>query len=536
MRSSFPNFEYGILTLAELEEGRRQYSTALAYYRMVLQINAQSIIALDSVGRCLMEKKKWRDARAAFEKVIVLEPNHKDANENLSKIRRVDYDKERLKRIPLAKRVNDFCMSWWTWHMFTHPKLWSIYSFFNPLKKSSADPNEHLDGFIDKSGEIVFRNKSLTVSADYSEFSQGLFCNQDGGRQATFINRTGNQAFEGTFDCAQSFSEDLAAVLKENKWGFIDPTGQYVIEPRFEEAMLFSQGLAAVQENSKWGFIDKAGEWVIHPVFEGVTSFFENRSAVRLNGKVGFIDSMGKFVIDPKFDEASCFSEGLARVVVYEGSIQRHLVSFISHDGDVVIDLNKVLSESAGSDLAPYYGISYFDESSCFNLFSYQSERAENSPQSWTYRPYNGVACTFQDRLFQNGLLKLCVNDKFGYIDQKGNFAIAPQFFSASSFSEGLALVSADAHSNDWWNEDNLRKQKFGFVDITGSFVIPPIYSKLSHSFSDGLARVHLLLGNRDVFIDQTGAIVLDVTDKKGRVGNFHEGLAPIEGRRRTLL
>ncbi|MCB0154437.1 MAG: WG repeat-containing protein, partial [Anaerolineae bacterium] len=37
--------------------------------------------------------------------------------------------------------------------------------------------------------------------------------------------------------------------------GFIDPTGQVVICPQFDRAGPFSEGLASVEVDGKWGFI-----------------------------------------------------------------------------------------------------------------------------------------------------------------------------------------------------------------------------------------------------------------------------------------
>ena len=48
------------------------------------------------------------------------------------------------------------------------------------------------------------------------------------------------------FDEAVKFSEGLAAVFIECRWGYIDKTGALVIKPQFKFASEFSEGLAAV--------------------------------------------------------------------------------------------------------------------------------------------------------------------------------------------------------------------------------------------------------------------------------------------------
>lgn len=61
----------------------------------------------------------------------------------------------------------------------------------------------------------------------------------------------------------------------------------------------------------------------------------------------------------------------------------------------------------------------------------------------------------------------------WGYIDKQGAMMIAPRFDSASSFSGGLGLVSADG--------------LFGYVDRTGSFAIRRQFNH-AESSADGRA------------------------------------------------
>ena len=44
------------------------------------------------------------------------------------------------------------------------------------------------------------------------------------------------------FDYVDDFSEDLARVKSEGKYGFVDRCGRIVVEPVFDEAISFSGG------------------------------------------------------------------------------------------------------------------------------------------------------------------------------------------------------------------------------------------------------------------------------------------------------
>jgi hypothetical protein len=97
-----------------------------------------------------------------------------------------------------------------------------------------------------------------------------------------------------------------------------------------------------------------------------------------------------------------------------------------------------------------------------------------------------------------------------GYLDADGKLAIAPQFRSASSFSEGLAEVSQDG--------------KHGFIDRTGTLVIPATFDE-TRSFREGLAAVRM--DQQWGFIDKTGAWAVPL--QPHLVASFSDGLARIE-------
>ena len=64
------------------------------------------------------------------------------------------------------------------------------------------------------------------------------------------------------FDDAFSFTENLAKVKLNNKWGFIDKTGKTIIPFEYEQAISFQNGKARVKKNGKWFWIDKTGKCV----------------------------------------------------------------------------------------------------------------------------------------------------------------------------------------------------------------------------------------------------------------------------------
>ncbi|GJL65067.1 MAG: hypothetical protein NPIRA05_00380 [Nitrospirales bacterium] len=69
------------------------------------------------------------------------------------------------------------------------------------------------------------------------------------------------------FELARKFSEGLAAVRVEGKYGYINPSGKIVIEPKFDQAGDFDQGLAVVGDGKAFGIINRSGDYVVEPLF-----------------------------------------------------------------------------------------------------------------------------------------------------------------------------------------------------------------------------------------------------------------------------
>lgn len=74
---------------------------------------------------------------------------------------------------------------------------------------------------------------------------------------------------------------------------FNDTLGVVTVPPRFNEGLPFSEELAAVKIDSRWGFIDEKGVLVIPTVFEQAKSFSNGRAEVVIDGKTYYIDKKG---------------------------------------------------------------------------------------------------------------------------------------------------------------------------------------------------------------------------------------------------
>ena len=93
---------------------------------------------------------------------------------------------------------------------------------------------------------------------------------------------------------------------------------------------------------------------------------------------------------------------------------------------------------------------------------------------------------------FSEGYAPIKDGNKWGFMNQKGEYPIQPQFDEVGLFSEGLAAVKVGI--------------KWGFVDGEGKWVIPPSFDGLGY-FSEGLAAAKI--GERWGFINKKGEKVI---------------------------
>ena len=200
------------------------------------------------------------------------------------------------------------------------PQFRKAYSFSEGLALVYID---YRPVFVDRSGTVVLRPEATSV--DVPGFSEGLaFAWPHGG----YIDRTGKVVIRlkrsSTYvNKGRPFSEGLAAVFIDGKWGFIDKTGKTAIEPRFDQAHPFYEGFAGVSVRQKgkphgwvkWHFIDHKGNALGGLELGYAWRFSEGLgSVVGVNGKWGFIDRTGTLVIEHQFDRVLTFSGGIARV------------------------------------------------------------------------------------------------------------------------------------------------------------------------------------------------------------------------------
>jgi len=113
---------------------------------------------------------------------------------------------------------------------------------------------------------------------------------------------------------------------------------------------------------------------------------------------------------------------------------------------------------------------------------------------------------------FKEGLARVLKNGKWGYINTKGKMIIAPYFRLCFSFLNGYAKASVD--NTNW-----------GLINTEGKFVIEPVYSDITSPGNEQVFAVKKTISSKWQLINIKKE---PVSDKEFTgVRDFSEGLAP---------
>ena len=150
--------------------------------------------------------------------------------------------------------------------------------------------------------------------------------------------KNGQMVIKANYDYASEFSEGLARVGKNGKYGFVNEKGKVIIPIRYVAASNFNYGLAVVKTiDNKCFFIDKTGKPFNENVYHDAKSFSEGLAAVQDQYyKYGFINTKGEVVIPQEYSVVSWFKEGIAAVGKSEGG--KTLYAYIDKNGNKLTD------------------------------------------------------------------------------------------------------------------------------------------------------------------------------------------------------
>ena len=159
--------------------------------------------------------------------------------------------------------------------------------------------------YLDKKGLEVFN-----VSAkEGSRCLGGIITVKDKSDKYYLVNKTGKQVNPKNWDAIGEFSDGLALVKENLKWGFIDMQGNKVIDLKFDAASGFTKGVAIVKLNDTFFLINKKGEPINNIKYEAAGNPDNGTFPVQKDKLAGLIDSKGNTIIDFKYNSIQFMAE-----------------------------------------------------------------------------------------------------------------------------------------------------------------------------------------------------------------------------------
>ena len=248
---------------------------------------------------------------------------------------------------------------------------------------------------------------------------------------------------------------------------------------------------------------------------------------VACNGKWGYVNENGDLIIPYKFDQAGEFNDGIASVTMIEDNM--YYEDYINEEGEQIFGWHNI---AEGEDLGAYSeGLIYLGNWYWCDYYNYCDKYGNiilNGNYSSATNFKNGLALVSFDRSLCDD--RFCAQ-KWAFIDKTGNVVKKLDYTLIDSFSNGLAKVNKGASFIDVGENiaSGWAGGLFGYINEKGEEIIPPQYTNATE-FSEGYAAVKTEL-EVWIFIDTTGRRMskrVYESIKCNSVYGFRNGYAPV--------
>ena len=303
-----------------------------------------------------------------------------------------------------------------------------------------------------------------------------LYAGEDGSLLYGYIDENGKMAISANYVSAFQFSCGWAGVFEDDEFQFIDKDGKSVIPDPFPCDIFFYFNRIRFKEDGMYGMYDENWKVVIPAEYkelgygteDGLIAFSEDGK------EYGYLDKDGKVVIPEQFADAYSFAGGIAVVIDENGHY-----GVIDKKGNFLID---------------------FQKKSLYNLGEGRVGFENASTGKYGVWDKNGnelVSAKYDDiQPFTCGMARVTKNDKWGYINTKGEEVIPCRYPIAYEFYDDVADVYDEHNRCSIINKKGETLFKLKETDF------------LIFSFINGLGLVHNELTNQYRYINKKNEII----------------------------
>lgn len=215
---------------------------------------------------------------------------------------------------------------------------------------------------------------------------------------------------------------------------------------------------------------------------------------VRIGSKWGFVNTKAEFVINLQFDSAGSFFNG--RAIVTNGD----KYGAIDTNGKYVINPQFAYMEPSDDGT---YRVLVGDK---WGMVDRDGKMIVNPIYGMISKYQNGMAAVSSPDSFSGD------DVKYGFVDRQGNLAVNMVYEEVGNFNEeGYAPVKSAG--------------RWGIINKQGAFTVNPIYTD---SFSLNRDLNPAQFGNRCLYLNKSGGIVLDQGFEEGSIFSENSGTASV--------
>lgn len=254
---------------------------------------------------------------------------------------------------------------------------------------------------------------------------------------------------------------------EDGQWNVANADGTQVIKPAFTEGLrLLTPGFFGFERDGKWGVMDQQGNEVQPPAYDdiypGGGTAQGQYIVYGLDDKYGLLSAEGHVITAPLFDSL---------LTHQDSALAGGWVSAERDGQNWAINLQTRELKSVGFDKFVEYANEHFvvSQGRKKGLADASNTLLTELKYDWMGVPGDGLVA------FKENFDSLC-----GYLDFKGQVAIAPSYDACEVFGHKGALVKAVG--------DDGKKGKYGFLARSGEWLIQP-------SFDSAEPAVHSPLG-----------------------------------------
>lgn len=263
-------------------------------------------------------------------------------------------------------------------------------------------------------------------------------------------------------------------------WRLFDYTGTPIYNETIIDYHELSNGLMAVKSNSNlWGFINEKGEQVIPFSYTHVSDFYEGLCRVERNGEQLVINKVGDVVLNHQ--DVYLYSIGLLKL----SPLQDKTYNYTIDASTEIIPVNETfiktkkgtkcgLINTKGETILPLQYADIQIGSSLKTISIYKDK-------IWKVLQIGGRTYSVDRKIVslegfhdEMAIMKYS-NGKYGFIDNRGEIRVAPQYDQVRPFSNDVAVV--------------LLNGKWGIINKSEGWVAQPYYEYIS-AFKNGVAII----------------------------------------------